>query len=74
MAAWRCGLRLERGHVGHPVHQHDDILDAAEGLEAPRLLVVVSRNVHRLRKYEVLRLPDSDAKIGGNGASGVRYE
>lgn len=55
-SAHGCGLRLEGGDIRHPVHEHDHILDAPEGLEAPRLLVVVSRHVHRLREGHVLRL------------------
>lgn len=56
LAPHRRGLRLECGHVGHPIHEHDHVLDAAECLEAPGLLVVVPRHVHRLREDDVLRL------------------
>ena len=70
VAPWRSGLRLESSHVGHPVHEHDDVLDAAEGLEAPRFLVVVSRDVHCLREDEVLRLQDFNETFGGHGGRG----
>lgn len=48
--------RLERLHVRHPVHEHDDILDAAKGLETPRPLVMIPRYMHSRWKHDVLRL------------------
>lgn len=61
-AGWRR-FRLECGDVRHPVHEHDDVLDAAVRLEAPRLLVVVSRHVHGLREDHVLRLQQTIKNI-----------
>lgn len=68
VAARRGRLRREGGDVWHPIHQHDHVLNPAEGLEAPRPLVMVPRDVHRLREDDVLRLLNKlrqDAELVG---------